>query len=210
MSELFDLAQQVNFSVGIPGVDDYDTTKKFKENAVAFLSYAQEHVKEILSLDNNSGYHVGMAFNNVVQRMEDPCASMDDIDDMFSDDAIKFKIYLYCAVVCLWKGIQMGTMQSVIAAHNLIGLIDKNKTSHFDLIFAKTLVTTGMLKEGGQEEVEKIYKYTKYYLIQLTRAQDAFKDANMRVCEMGERCIKEIYKDMCERLQGYTSLGVIA
>lgn len=55
MSELFDSAQQVIFSVGIPGVDDYDTTKKFKENAVAFLSYAQEHVKEKHQLTLKTG-----------------------------------------------------------------------------------------------------------------------------------------------------------
>ena len=106
-------------------------------------------------------------------------------------------------------------MQSMIATHTLIQLIDKYRLRYFEPIF---MMLTGLslrqiIEEKTPDEVkkmtEKIYKITKYYLIQITRMQDAFKDANMKACELGEKFMNTIHDEMCNSLRGYITLGLL-
>ena len=54
-----------------------------------------------------------------------------------------------------------------------------------------------------------IYKCIKYYLIQLTRAQDAFTDANMKACEIGKKYLSVMHDEYCDDLRGFSSFGII-
>ena len=120
---------------------------------------------------------------------------------------------LHCTVIGLWRGIQMGTMQSVIAAQRLIYLLEKYKT-HFDIMYAKlTGMSLNDLMESDKEDVEakkeNICKCILYYLIQITKAQDAFKDANMKACEIGKKYLDVMHDEYCEDLKGFSLFGII-
>ena len=52
---------------------------------------------------------------------------------------------------------------------------------------------------------DMIYKCIKYYLIQLTRAQDAFTDANMKACEIGKKYLSVMHDEYCDDLRGFSS-----
>ena len=151
-----------------------------------------------------------MAFSHIVDKTPEPVSG-----DLFKEDDTRLKLSLYCAVICLWRAVQQGTMQSMIATHTLIQLIDKYRLRYFEPIF---MMLTGLslrqiIEEKTPDEVkkmtEKIYKITKYYLIQITRMQDAFKDANMKACELGEKFMNTIHDEMCNSLRGYITLGLL-
>lgn len=210
MSHLFDLAFNLNLSAGIPGINEQSkTADKFEEYADALYNYTIGNLEELLSISNNDGYHVGMAFSHIVNN-----TPFVEPQDPFYDSNQRLKMSLYCATICLWRGVQMGTMQSIIATHSLIQLIDKHRMHYFEPIFMMlTGLSLGEIIEKSPDDIknktEKIYKCTKYYLIQLTRAQDAFKDANLKACELGEKYMNAIHDNMCDSLHGYMSLGVI-
>ena len=108
----------------------------------------------------------------------------------------------------------MGTMQSIIATQRLIYLIDKYKIPHFDLMFTKLMgMSLNELFEANPDDVktkkDMIYKCIKYYLIQLTRAQDAFTDANMKACEIGKKYLSVMHDEYCDDLRGFSSFGII-
>lgn len=203
--KIIDLAMNVNFSA----IPNSKTAEKYQENSKALYDYCTKHVEELLSLSNNEGYHTGMAFIQVIAKMKDP-----DCGDRHSVDAVKFKFSLYSAVVCLWKGIQMGTMQSCIAADTLIHTIDQYKEQYFVQLFMRLTGSSlveilGRNPESLKIEIENIYKNVKYYLVQITRAQDAFKDADIEKCNDGEGYLESLYEEIKNALNGYRVLGMI-
>ena len=205
------LASDLNLSMGIPelGIQSR-TADKFDEYADELYKYTLNNIEELLSINENDGYHVGMAFSHIIEKMPVPESRL-----QLGTDNKRLKISLNCAVICLWRGIQMRTMQSVIATHELIKIIDKYKTSYFERTFVKLtgLSLLEIIEEKSPNEVQsrtdKVYKLIKYYLIQLTRAEDAFKDANMKACELGEKLMKSLHDEMCDNLSGYISFGII-
>lgn len=214
MSKIHELAFSLNMSVGIPGMNlQTKTSDKFDEYAEALYDYTKNNLEEFLSISDNDGYHVGMAFSHILERT--PYIEKDiEKDSVFEYENTKFNISLHCAVIGLWRGIQMGTMQSIIATQRLIYLIDKYKCPHFDLMFTKLIgLSLKEVFETDSDDLETrkeaIYKCIKYYLIQLTRAQDAFKNANMKVCEMGKNYLNIMHHEYCDNLRGYSALGII-
>lgn len=194
----------VNFSA----MPNSRTAEQFFVNANSLYNYCSNHVEELLSLSDNDGYHTGMAFCNIISRLEESGKNNE-----FSHDNIKLKFSIYCEVLCLWKGIQMGTMQSCIAADALIHTIDNYKERFFIQIF---MGLTGTLEEilecnpdDLKKRVETIYKYIKYYLIQITRAEDAFKDANIEACKKGKRYLNAMYESVKDSLNGYRAIGIL-
>ena len=210
MSINHELSITLNLSAGIPGMNiQSKTADKFDEYADSLYDYTINNLEDFLSISDNDGYHVGMAFSHILER-----TLYIETDNDFDDENTKFKMSLHCAVIGLWRGIQMGTMQSIIATHRLIYLIDKYKFPHFDLMFTRLLgLSLNELFEANPEDVktkkDKIYKCIKYYLIQLTRAQDAFKDANMKACEMGKKYLDVMHDEYCDDLRGFSSFGII-
>lgn len=210
MSKLQELAFSLNLSAGIPGMNiQSKTADKFDEYAEVLYNYTINNLEEFLSISDSDGYHVGMAFSHILDR-----TPYIETDDDFDDENIKFKISLHCAMIGLWRGIRMGTMQSVIATQRLIKLIDKYKTPHFDLTFTKLIgMSLNELLDTDSGDIEKrkdnIYKCIKYYLIQITRVQDAFKDANLKVCEIGKKYLDVMHDEYCDDLRGYSSFGII-
>lgn len=86
------------------------TADKFDEYAKDLYDYTLNNLEEFLSISDNDGYHVGMAFSHILER-----TPYIETDNDFNDENTKFKMSLHCAVIGLWRGIQMGTMQSIIA-----------------------------------------------------------------------------------------------
>ena len=203
--KIIDLAMDFNFSA----MPDSRTAEKRSENANALYNYCAKHVDELLAIGNNDGFHTGMAFVNIVTSMKEP-----NRNDRHSADNQKFKFSLYCAVFCLWKGTQMGTMQSCSAANTLIHTIDYYKEQYFVPIFLNlTGYTLEEIFEHDPEDLKKkvdaIYKHIKYYLIQITRAQDAFKDANIEACNKGKKYLDAMCEEIESAFQGYQLLGII-
>ena len=209
MSKLKDLAFSLNLSAGIPGMNiQSKTADKFQEYADALYDYTTKNLEEFLSISDNDGYHVGMAFSHILEH-----TSYKESDNVFNEENNKFNMSLHCTVIGLWRGIQMGTMQSVIAAQRLIYLLEKYKT-HFDIMYAKlTGMSLNDLMESDKEDVEakkeNICKCILYYLIQITKAQDAFKDANMKACEIGKKYLDVMHDEYCEDLKGFSLFGII-
>ena len=199
-----DMAMNVNFSA----MRNSRTSEQFLENANTLYNYCSNHVEELLSLSDSDGYHAGMAFCNIISNLEESGKN-----EQLSYDDKKLKFSLYCEVLCLCKGIQMGTMQSCIAADTLIHTIDNYKERFFTQLF---MGLTGTLEEilefnpdDLKKRVETIYKYIKYYLIQITRAEDAFKDANIEACKKGKRYLNAMYESVKDSLNGYRALGIL-
>ncbi len=199
-----DIAMNVNFSA----MRNSRTSEQFLENANTLYNYCSNHVEELLSLSDSDGYHAGMAFCNIISNLEESGKN-----EQLSYDDKKLKFSLYCEVLCLCKGIQMGTMQSCIAADTLIHTIDNYKERFFTQLF---MGLTGTLEEilefnpdDLKKRVETIYKYIKYYLIQITRAEDAFKDANIEACKKGKRYLNAMYESVKDSLNGYRALGIL-
>ncbi len=209
MSKLKDLAFSLNLSAGIPGMNiQSKTADKFQEYADALYDYTTKNLEDFLSISDNDGYHVGMAFSHILEH-----TSYKESDNVFNEENNKFNMSLHCTVIGLWRGIQMGTMQSVIAAQRLIYLLEKYKT-HFDIMYAKlTGMSLNDLMESDKEDVEakkeNICKCILYYLIQITKAQDAFKDANMKACEIGKKYLDVMHDEYCEDLKGFSLFGII-
>jgi len=198
------MAMNVNFSA----MPNSRTSEQFLENANTLYNYCSNHVEELLSLSDSDGYHAGMAFCKIISNLEESGKN-----EQLSYDDKKLKFSLYCEVLCLCKGIQMGTMQSCIAADTLIHTIDNYKERFFTQIF---MGLTGTLEEilrcnpdDLKKRVETIYKHIKYYLIQITRAEDAFKDANIEACRKGKRYLNAMYESVKDSLNGYRSLGIL-
>lgn len=198
------MAMNVNFSA----MRNSRTSEQFLENANTLYNYCSNHVEELLSLSDSDGYHAGMAFYNIISNLEESGKN-----EQLSYDDKKLKFSLYCEVLCLCKGIQMGTMQSCIAADTLIHTIDNYKERFFTQLF---MGLTGTLEEilefnpdDLKKRVETIYKYIKYYLIQITRAEDAFKDANIEACKKGKRYLNAMYESVKDSLNGYRALGIL-
>lgn len=78
---------------------------QYKEHAETLYNYCCQNVNEFLSLSDNDSFHVGMAFNIIVSNME-------ETQNRMSPEATKFKFSLYASLLCLFKALQMGTMQS--------------------------------------------------------------------------------------------------
>ena len=198
------MAMNVNFSA----MPNSRTSEQFLENANSLYDYCSNHVEELLSLSDGDGYHTGMAFCNIILKLEESSRN-----EQLSQDDKKIKFSLYCEVLCLWKGIQMGTMQSCIAADTLIHMIDYYKERFFTQIFMGLIGTLEKILECNPDDLKKrvdtIYKYIKYYLIQITRAEDAFKDANMEACKKGERYFNAMYESVKDSLNGYRALGIL-
>lgn len=199
-----DNAMNVNFSA----MPNSRTSEQFLENANTLYNYCSNHVEELLSLSDSDGYHAGMAFCNIISDLEESGKN-----EQLSYDDKKLKFSLYCEVLCLCKGIQMGTMQSCIAADTLILTIDNYKERFFTQIF---MGLTGTLEDilafnpdDLKKRVESIYKYIKYYLIQITRAEDAFKDANIEACKKGKHYLNAMYENVKDSLNGYRALGIL-
>lgn len=198
------MAMNVNFSA----MPNSRTSEQFLENANTLYNYCSNHVEELLSLSDSDGYHAGMAFCNIISDLEESGKN-----EQLSYDDKKLKFSLYCKVLCLCKGIQMGTMQSCIAADTLIHTIDNYKERFFTQIF---MGLTGTLEDilafnpdDLKKRVESIYKYIKYYLIQITRAEDAFKDANIEACKKGKHYLNAMYENVKDSLNGYRALGIL-
>ena len=198
------MAMDVNFSA----IPNSRTAEQFLEKANLLYNYCSNHVEELLSLSDSDGYHTGMAFCNVISKLEESGRY-----GQLSQDDKKLKFSLYCEVLCLCKGIQMRTMQSCIAADTLIHTIDYYKEKFFIQLF---MGLTGSLEEilgcnpdDLKKRVETIYKHVKYYLIQITRAEDAFKDANTEACEKGKRYLNAMYESVKDSLNGYRALGIL-
>ena len=210
MSKIQELAFTLNLSAGIPGMNiQSKTADKFDEYAKDLYDYTLNNLEEFLSISDNDGYHVGMAFSHILER-----TPYIETDNDFTDENTKFKMLLHCAVIGLWRGIQMGTMQSIIATQRLIYLIDKYKIPHFNLMFTLLMgMSLNELCEANPDDVktkkDMIYKCIKYYLIQLTRAQDAFKDANMKACEIGKKYLSVMHDEYCDDLRRFSSFGII-
>ena len=210
MSKIQELAFTLNLSARIPGTNiQPKTADKFDEYADILYDYTINNIDDFLSISDNDGYHVGMAFSYILE-----CTQYKETDNAFDDDNTRFKISLHCAVIGLWRGIQMRTIQSIIATQRLIYLIDKYKFPHFDFMFTKLIgLSLNELLEAKPEDVktkkDMIYKCIKYYLIQLTRAQDAFKGANIKACEMGMKYLSLIHDRYCSDLRIFSSLGVM-
>ena len=198
------MAMNVNFSA----MPNSRTSEQFLENANTLYNYCSNHVEELLSLSDSDGYHAGMAFCNIISNLEESGKN-----EQLSYDDKKLKFSLYCEVLGLCKGIQMGTMQSCIAADTLIYTIDNYKERFFTQIF---MGLTGTLEEilefnpdDLKKRVETIYKYIKYYLIQITRAEDAFKDANIEACKKGKHYLNAMCENVKDSLNGYRALGIL-
>lgn len=196
---IIDMAMGVNLSA----FPNSRIAEQFPEKADALYNYCSKHVEEVLSLSDSDGYHTGMAFFNLIYKPEN-----------YSQDNKKLKFSLYCSVICLWKGIQMGTVQSCIAADMLIRTIDNFKDRYFIQIFMElTGLTLGEILEHNPEDlkkrVEAIYKHIKYYLVQITRAEDAFKDANIEACKKGKRYLNAMYESVKDSLNGYRAIGIL-
>lgn len=194
----------VNFSA----IPNSRTAEQFLENAHSLYNYCSNHVEELLSLSDSDGYHTGMAFCNMILKLEESGRY-----EQLSQDDKKLKFSLYCEVLCLWKGIHMGTMQSCIAADTLIHTIDYYKERFFTQIFMGLIGSLEEVLECNPDDlkkrVETIYKYIKYYLIQITRAENAFKDANMETCKKGERYFNAMYERVKDSLNSYRALGIL-
>ena len=68
MSKLKDLAFSLNLSAGIPGMNiQSKTADKFQEYADALYDYTTKNLEEFLSISDNDGYHVGMAFSHILE-----------------------------------------------------------------------------------------------------------------------------------------------
>lgn len=198
------MAMNVNFSA----MRNSRTSEQFLENANTLYNYCSNHVEELLSLSDSDGYHAGMAFCNIISNLEESGKN-----EQLSYDDKKLKFSLYCEVLCLCKGIQMGTMQSCIAADTLIHTIDNYKERFFTQLFMGLTGTLEEILEFNPDDlkirVETIYKYIKYYLIQITRAEDAFKDANIEACKKGKRYLNAMYESVKDSLNGYRALGIL-
>lgn len=194
----------VNFSA----IPNSRTAEQFLEKANSLYNYCSNHVEELLSLSDSDGYHTGMAFCNLISNLEESGRH-----EQLSHDDKKLKFSLYCEVLCLYKGIQMGTMQSCIAADTLIHTIDYYKERFFTQIFMGLTGTLEEILESNPDDlkkrVETVYKYIKFYLIQITRAEDAFKDANIEACKKGKRYLNDMCESVKDSLNGYRALGIL-
>lgn len=198
-----ELALNVSYSV-MPGSR---TAGQYKEHAETLYNYCCQNVNEFLSLCDNDSFHVGMAFNIIVSNME-------ETQNRMSSEATKFKFSLYASLLCLFKALQMGTMQSCIAAGGAIKLIDRCKDTSLRTVFA--MLTGGTLSELIKSEpddllkrIDFIYKRLKYLLIQITRADEAFKDADMNLCNQGKKILSVFYNELREKFLGYEAMGIL-
>ena len=201
--DIKELAMRVNYSA-IPGSIN---ANKIGEYADELFKYCSNNVGELLSLNNNDSYHVGMSFNIITSSMEEPQSTL-------SGNSTKFKFSLFASLICLIKATQMGTMQSCIAANGIIKLIDRCKTTSLFTVFAPMTgesVSQIVESEPGDilKQIDTICNIIKYYLIQITRAEDAFKDAKMDICNKGRQLLSLLLNELKEKLEGYESFGML-
>lgn len=69
MSKIQELAFTLNLSAGIPGMNiQSKTADKFDEYAKDLYDYTLNNLEDFLSISDNDGYHVGMAFSHILER----------------------------------------------------------------------------------------------------------------------------------------------
>ena len=138
-----DLARDVNFSA-MPEAYAH-IQEKFPENADKFYNYCTENIYELLSLTDSSAFQVGNAFYNLLCKMQEPSAT----NILEGEDDTKFNFSLASAVVCYHQAMEMGTIQSCIAASHLFDLIKRFQSSFTTYTLA---LTDEYLKEMGIEK----------------------------------------------------------
>lgn len=212
--ELIEMAQNVNFSADTRSYAHIQ--EKFDENVNTLYEYCSQNPQTIISANNNEGYHVGTAFYNILKKMEEPELLS------ISDDSTKFKFSLVCAVICLKKAIDMGTVQSGIAAGYMLEIL-KNYENHLSSIVfgltneyikenftnADTILKLKPINGDIKTIISKRLYLLKYYVAQITRLQDAFKDADIDACKLGNLYLNALSLEQEERLNGYMSFGII-
>lgn len=204
MEKLIDLARDINFSV-LNGVSQ-DIYKELHQKVGRLIKIAQSDPAAILYIDGNGGFQLGQAFD----------VSFSSFNNWNCNDA---KFVYYCCIICYCKAIAMGTMQSAIAAHKLYLLLENNCQLVEPIILGMTNEYMeeqfNMPKDefspnvDTKKKIEWRFSRLKYFLVQITRAQDAFKNADIKACKVGNLYLQALQNEAKVKIEGYMFLGII-
>lgn len=210
--QIHDLATNVRFSAD---TNAYEHIKaKFNENSTALYEYCENNVDELLSQEEGNAFLLGMAFYEIVIRLEEP----KDLDD--TDDNTKFKFSLAAAIISLHKSMEMGTVQSCIAASHLYDLIYKFQYSITEYTMALTddyvkeiimdadkILAIKPIPGDGLTKAKGILKFIAYYVGEYSK-MDNFKNSNMDDCKIGSLYLYALHFEMRKRFDGFKFFGI--
>lgn len=207
--EIHDLATNVRFSADS---NAYEHIKaKFNDNANALYKYCENNVDELLSQKEGNAFLIGMAFYEIVSRMEEK-------KDLSNNT--KFNFCLASAVICLHESMEMGTVQSCIAASHIYDLIYKfqySLTSYTMALtdeYVKSIIldaekTLALKPIIGNEltKAKEILKVIAYYVGEYSK-MDNFNNSNLDECKVGSLYLYALHYEMRERFNGFKYFGL--
>ena len=203
MNDIKKLIDDVNFAAIPNAYPEY--AQQLPQRIDSLLKYFKSNPSVIFNIDGSFAFQLGRAFNVVFR----------SFNDVENEDA---KFAFRCATIGLCKAVNMGTMQSAIAARDLYHLLNDCQS-----------LTEILLIQMGNEYMEERYHISKelyspdlnwskivewrfkriaYYLAQVVRLQDAFKDADLKACKIGELYLDALLFESEQMIQGYMALGI--
>lgn len=204
MNTLYEITSDVNFAA-MEGVKE-DIAKELPQRIKKLIAYFQNDPSAILSVDGHNGFHLGQAFD----------VAFYSFDDKNCNDA---KFSFYCSIIGYCKAIELGTMQSAMAAQKLYKFLDNNH--QLSDVMLLSMSNEYMVEKfnipreffSSTVDMKKVIEWRfarlNYYLAQITRLQDAFKDANITACKIGNLYLQALLIEAKERIEGYMYLGIV-
>lgn len=204
MNPLFEIASDVNLAA-MEGVKE-EIAKELPQRIKKLIAFFQNDPLSMISVDGHNGFHLGQAFDVAFYYYEDK-------------NSIDAKFAFYCSVIGYCKAIELGTMQSAMAAQKLYHLLENNHRLSDVMLLGMTneymLEQFNIPREffSPNVDMKKVIEWRfarlNYYLAQITRLQDAFKDANITACKIGNLYLQALLNEAKERIDGYMYLGVV-
>lgn len=204
MNPLFEIASDVNLAA-MEGVKE-EIAKELPQRIKKLIAFFQNDPLAMVSVDGHNGFHLGQAFD----------VSFYSYEDKNSTDA---KFAFYCSVIGYCKAIELGTMQSAMAAQKLYQLLENNHQLSDVMLLGMTneymVERFNIPREffspnvDTKKVIEWRFARLNYYLAQITRLQDAFKDANITACKIGNLYLQALLNEAKERIEGYMYLGIV-
>lgn len=204
MNTLYEITSDVNFAA-MEGVKE-DIAKELPQRIKKLIAYFQNDPSAILSVDGHNGFHLGQAFD----------VAFYSFDDKNCNDA---KFSFYCSIIGYCKAIELGTMQSAMAAQKLYKFLDNNH--QLSDVMLLSMSNEYMVEKFNipreffsptvdmKKVIEWRFARLNYYLAQITRLQDAFKDANITACKIGNLYLQALLIEAKERIEGYMYFGIV-
>lgn len=204
MNILYEIASDVNFAA-MKGAKE-DIAKELPQRIKKLIAYFQNDPLAILSVDGHNGFHLGQAFD----------VAFYSFNDKNCNDA---KFSFYCSIIGYCKAIELGTMQSAMAAQKLYKLLNSNHL--LSDVMLLSMSNEYMVEKFNipreffsptvdmKEVIEWRFARLNYYLSQITRLQEAFKDANITACKIGNLYLQALLIEAKEKIEGYMFLGIV-